>query len=230
MDTDVNLSRSLEIQPLEIIGRLVDASNATFQGRIGNYQVVYKPIMGEQSLWDFPDGSLASREYAAYLVSEKLEMGIVPETVLGEGPFGVGMIQRWINVEESVDRYLFASEDSQRLRKIALFDVIVNNGDRKFGHLLPVENGDVFGCDHGVTFHRQNRLRTVLWQWRGIALSPTELQVLERAREEMTTDIFEDLLTPDEFAALHQRVENLLSTGCFPQPSNDWPPVPWPAY
>ena len=156
---------------LDVEGRFVDASNATLfaVARLGSQEVkvIYKPVAGERPLWDFPDGNLAQRERAAYLLSEALGLHIVPFTILREGPFGVGSVQEWIEMDEEFDVVAFASADTQELRKMVLLDAIINNTDRKYGHILVDSQGSVFGCDHGVTFHSDPKLRTLLWQWAG---------------------------------------------------------------
>ena len=154
---------------IEVTGRLVDASNATLFAQCtlneSSMAVIYKPVAGERPLWDFTDGNLAQREYAAYVISEMGEFHVVPPTVLREGPFGVGMVQQWIDIDESIDLAQFYRTDNPELRKMALFDAVINNTDRKIGHLLPINSDRVLGCDHGVTFHEEDKLRTVLWQW-----------------------------------------------------------------
>ena len=151
-----------------VTGRLIDASNATLLAEcsLGNEKVrcIYKPIAGERPLWDFPDGNLAQREYAAYLISKHANFNLVPFTILRDGPFGFGMVQQWIDIDQSVDLATFFSTNDLQLRKMCLFDAIINNTDRKIGHLLPQSDGKLFGCDHGVTFHHEYKLRTVLWQ------------------------------------------------------------------
>ena len=158
---------------LRVTGRLVDASNATLYAVAeldGAAMVcIYKPIAGERPLWDFPDGCLAHREFAAYIVSEQLGFNVVPLTVLRDGPYGQGMAQEWIDIDESIDLAQFFSTDHPRLRAMALFDAIVNNTYRKIGHLLPVNNKVVYGCDHGVTFHTEDKLRTVLQSYPNVA-------------------------------------------------------------
>ena len=142
---------------------------------------VYKPIAGERPLWDFPSGTLAGREVAAYLVSRAAGWNIVPPTVMRDGPFGPGMCQLWIDVDEQVDLVaLSRREDHPGLREMAVFDAVVNNADRKIGHLLPVADGHLYGCDHGVTFSEDYKLRTVLWQWRGKVLPRQSVEVLRR--------------------------------------------------
>jgi hypothetical protein len=222
---------------LRVTGRLVDASNATLYAvaELDGAEMVciYKPIAGERPLWDFPDGCLAHREFAAYIVSEQLGFNVVPLTVLRDGPYGQGMAQEWINIDESIDLAQFFSTDHPRLRTMALFDAVVNNTDRKIGHLLPINNEVVYGCDHGVTFHTEDKLRTVLWQWAGVTLTTEEIALLNKAsaslKEELRSQL-EALLTLEEVDALAERVDRLLKEGCFPHPSADWPAVPWPAF
>ena len=222
---------------LRVTGRLVDASNATLYAiadLAGQEMVcIYKPKAGERPLWDFPDGCLAHREYAAYLVSEYLGFNVVPLTVLRDGPYGEGMAQEWITVDESVDLAKFFATDHPGLRSMALFDAIINNTDRKIGHLLPINDDVVFGCDHGVTFHVEDKLRTVLWQWAGDSLTTNEIEILKKAvislEGELRTQL-ETLLTTQEIDALAARVQRLLNEGTFPQPNPNWPAVPWPAF
>jgi hypothetical protein len=221
---------------LEVTGRLVDASNATLYAQCtfqdSSIPVIYKPIAGERPLWDFTEGNLAQREVAAYLVSELGDFSIVPPTVLRDGPFGEGMVQQWIDIDHNVDLAEFYLSDNQYLRKIALFDAVVNNTDRKIGHLLPLPNGSVLGCDHGVTFHTDDKLRTVLWQWAGTQLNAEELALLNSLaiRLEQHSQELLSLINQAELASLHMRINRLLSEGVFPLPSDEWPAVPWPPF
>jgi uncharacterized repeat protein (TIGR03843 family) len=194
---------------------------------------IYKPKAGERPLWDFPDGCLAHREYAAYLVSEYLGFNVVPLTVLRDGPYGEGMAQEWITIDESIDLAKFFATDHPGLRSMALFDAIINNTDRKIGHLLPINDDVVFGCDHGVTFHVEDKLRTVLWQWSGNSLTTNEIEILKKAVTSLEGELrtqLETLLTTQEIDALAARVQRLLNEGTFPQPNPNWPAVPWPAF
>lgn len=225
---------------LSVTGRLVDASNATLFGTIRNLQipdseeirVIYKPVAGERPLWDFPDGNLANREYAAFLVSEIAEWNLVPTTILRDGPFGPGMVQHWIDIDENVDLALYYSQDEPLLRRLALFDAVINNTDRKIGHLLPTSDGKLFGCDHGVTFHHEDKLRTVLWQWAGISLTDSEVSQLQGLGQQIMKKEadFRGLITDAELQALLGRIERLISSGVFPEPSDEWPAVPWPPF
>jgi uncharacterized repeat protein (TIGR03843 family) len=220
-----------------VTGRLIDASNATLLAECSfetkKVRCIYKPIAGERPLWDFPDGNLAQREYAAYLISKYANLNLVPFTILRDGPFGVGMVQQWIDIDESVDLATFFSTDDSQLRKMALFDAIVNNTDRKIGHLLPQSDGKLFGCDHGVTFHHEYKLRTVLWQWAGDSLTQNEEQILKDLSQKLKDTKIENLsslITDLEYQALLTRVDELLKIGTFPMPIHDWPAIPWPAF
>lgn len=236
MATDAKLI-NLRDGVLRVTGRLVDASNATLYAiadLAGQEMVcIYKPKAGERPLWDFPEGCLAHREYAAYLVSEHLGFNLVPLTVLRDGPYGEGMAQEWITIDESIDLAKFFATDHPGLRSMALFDAIINNTDRKIGHLLPINDDVVFGCDHGVTFHVEDKLRTVLWQWSGDSLTTNEIEILKKAVTSLEGELrtqLETLLTTQEIDALAARVQRLLNEGTFPQPNPNWPAVPWPAF
>ncbi len=222
---------------LTVAGRLAEASNATLyctvthRGRAG--ACVYKPVAGERPLWDFPHGSLAGREVAAYAVSRASGWNIVPPTVYRDGPFGPGMCQLWIDADPAVDLLALArSADHAGLRAMAVFDAVINNADRKIGHLLPVPGGHVYGCDHGVCFAEEYKLRTVLWQWRGDPLAEADVEALERLRARLEAgDLAATLrrwLTAGEVAATSARVRTLLRHRVHPQPPRDWPAVPWP--
>jgi len=220
---------------LKVTGRLVDASNATLYATVTHQDqsmtCIYKPIAGERPLWDFPDGALAYREYAAYLLSNVLGFNLVPLTILRDGPYGSGMVQEWIDIDESIDLGSYFSSDNSKLRSMALFDAIINNTDRKIGHLLPTPTGELFGCDHGVTFHSENKLRTVLWQWAGDPLTQSEIEILQRAKNTIDKEIdLSAYLTARELSALALRIDSLISTGTMPTPNPDWPAVPWPAF
>lgn len=222
---------------LSVSGRLVDASNATlyatasFEERTVN--CIYKPIAGERPLWDFADGCLAHREYAAYLLSHHLGFDLVPLTILRDGPYGFGMVQEWIEIDKEIDLAKFFSTDHPQLRSMALLDAIINNTDRKIGHLLPINEETVFGCDHGVTFHPEDKLRTVLWQWAGLPFAAEEIALLQKAHTELAGElgkILAPLLTEEEILETKSRVSKLLSSGTFPLPNPNWPAVPWPAF
>jgi hypothetical protein len=232
---------------LEIEGRLVDASNATLYCTIKTagrrpraaktpateVACVYKPIAGERPLWDFPSGTLAGREVAAYAVSRAAGWDVVPPTVMRDGPFGPGMCQLWIDYDTDVDLIALSRRaDHAGLRDMAVFDAVVNNADRKIGHLLPVADGHLYGCDHGVCFAEDYKLRTVLWQWRGKTLPRRSLEALRRLNTEFNEGSLvgelSSLITESEINATKIRIETLLKHRVHPYPPADWPAVPWP--
>jgi len=248
---------------IEVEGRLVDASNATLLCGIGldgvTAQCVYKPVRGERPLWDFPDGTLAGREVAAYLVSEAAGFGLVPPTVLRPGPFGPGMVQLWVDTREGDDLVdvvpadgvpegwrtvlrahdrrgepaVLAHADHPRVRLMAAFDAVVNNADRKGGHVLHAADGAVYGVDHGICLHAEDKLRTVLWGWLGERLPEEAVEALRRVRAQVDGGLGERLhghLTRAEVRALAERADKLLAAGVHPEPSNEWPAIPWPAF
>jgi uncharacterized repeat protein (TIGR03843 family) len=222
--------------------------------------VVYKPIAGERPLWDFPDVTLAHREAAAYLVSEAFGWGVVPRTWLRDGPMGPGMVQLWQEFDPGQDavdllpshevpgtgwRHVFdgsdeddrpvslVHEDSAELRRMAVFDVVVNNADRKGAHILPMAGGHRYGVDHGLTFHVQHKLRTVLWGWIGEELTADEISGIGLVRQGLSGALGEslgELLGHREIAALAARCDRLGSEGRFPGPRGDMPAVPWPLF
>ena len=222
----------ISASPLKIIGRLVDASNATLQAVIEDsdplIKVIYKPIAGEKPLWDFEDGNLASRELSAFIVSDVAGFEIVPFTTLRDGPFGMGMVQQWIEVDNKVEVIEFGQSDDKQLKRLALFDAVINNTDRKFGHLLLDQSGKLYGCDHGVAFHKENKLRTVLWQFAGINFDQDEIHLLGALLKINWHEKLSTYITDDEIQALYIRIQNLISDGKFPEPSQNWPAVPWP--
>jgi uncharacterized repeat protein (TIGR03843 family) len=228
---------------IELVGRLRGSSNHAMLCRVRRscpppepplvLEAVYKPTAGERPLDDFPDATLSHREVAAYLVSEAMGWGIVPPTIRRDGPFGDGSLQRWIEVDPTVDIVSMVLEDDARLRRIAVFDAAVNNTDRKGGHLLPTRDGHIYGVDHGVTFSTVPKLRTVLWGWRGQRLTPDEMAGLARLADALRGDLARDLaglLSRGEIAATRRRVDGLLASGRFPQPRPDWPAIPWPPF
>ncbi|MEU8839460.1 SCO1664 family protein [Streptomyces roseus] len=277
---------------LTVVGRIREASNAVLLCTVAygglSADCVYKPVKGERPLWDFPDGNLAQREVAAYLVSEATGWGLVPPTVLRDGPYGEGMVQLWIgsgddrdadeaaHAEDAGDTAggdgsaggepqdpsgllalvegeeagegwkpvaladvgegrtaLLVHADDPRLRRLAVLDAVINNGDRKGGHLLPAPDGRLYGIDHGVTFHREDKLRTLLWGWAGEPLTDEAREVLTALAaaladgEPLATRLAE-LITAAELAAVRARVADLLRTGVHPRPSGQWPAIPWP--
>ncbi|MCC2276353.1 MULTISPECIES: SCO1664 family protein [Streptomyces] len=252
---------------LTVRGQVRDASNAvlycTVEYEGHSAACVYKPVAGERPLWDFPDGTLAQREVAAYELSEAMGWGLVPPTVLRDGPYGPGMCQLWIDApdgeaDESAllalvegeepgpgwkavgyadvgeDRTaLLVHADDERLRRLAVLDAVINNGDRKGGHLLPAADGRLYAIDHGVTFNADDKLRTLLWGWAGEPLPEEAMEALRR----LSADLAEgsplagrlaELITPAEIDALRERVAELLRTGRHREPSGQWPAIPWP--
>lgn len=244
---------------IEITGRVMPASNATFVGTIEGETVVYKPISGERPLWDFPDGQLARREVAAYEVSQVMGWDVVPTTWMGDGPHGPGMLQRWCDTDpaqHAVDlvpsgrvpdgwRHVFdgfdaqdrpvalVHEDTPELRRMAVFDLVVNNADRKGGHVLEMTSGHRHGIDHGLTLHHEHKLRTILWGWTDEPLTDDEIAGVERVRDGLAGDlgqVLDDLLTIHDVAALGRRCERILRDPRFPAPRGQMPPIPWPPF
>jgi hypothetical protein len=231
---------------VEVVGRIVGSSNNALFVRVTRpcpddelglpqqLDAIYKPTRGERPLDDFPTGTLSRREVAAWLVSEAIGWGIVPPTVLRDGPYGDGMLQAFVEIDPSVDVVAMVVDDDPRLRRMAVFDAAVNNTDRKGGHILPVDGGrHVHGVDHGVTFSVVPKLRTVLWGWRGEPLQDDERAGLERLRDALRGTLVDELLElldRREIVATRRRVEQLLTDGRFPFPSPTWPAVPWPPF
>ena len=244
---------------LVLHGRIMPASNATFVGEVDGTRVVYKPVAGERPLWDFPDGTLAFREAAAYAVSEALGWDVVPLTRLRDGPHGPGMVQLWREPDQQQEavtivpegaappgyRHVFdgldeldrpislVHEDSAALRRMAVFDVVVNNADRKGGHVLEMPDGHRYGVDHGVTFHTDPKLRTVLWGWAGEPLADEELAGLDRllaALDRGLGDELQRLVSGFELERLRQRCQRLRNAAVFPLQRGDWPAIPWPPF
>lgn len=220
---------------LELVGRLWASTNNAMLcvARAGGVEAacIYKPVMGERPLGDFPDATLARREVAAFTVSRASGWDLVPPTVLREGPFGEGMVQLWIRADPSVDPVALVVQEDPRLRPMAVFDAAVNNTDRKAGHLIPVPGGHVYGVDHGVTFSPEPKLRTVLWAWRGQPFSEAEVAVLRGLRGELDGALGDDLralLDRIELAATGRRIDGLLAAGVFPFPDPRRPALPWP--
>jgi uncharacterized repeat protein (TIGR03843 family) len=256
-DTDLTV---LQHGELTITGRLTDASNATLYSTASldgvDVTCVYKPIAGERPLWDFPGATLARREVAAYAVSEATNWTIVPPTILRDGPFGPGMVQLWVDAEgpeglvdvtrgrrartgwfaimEGIDiggeRVVLSHRDEPHLRAISVFDAVINNADRKGCHLLAADEV-IFGIDHGLTFHTENKLRTVLWGWAGDPVLAEHMEVLRVLLAELDGALgreLSQLLTVDEVTATRHRTELFLTSGVHPLPHDQSPAVPWP--
>lgn len=260
---------TLQRGELTVVGRIRSASNATFvcESSLGDSVVacVYKPVAGEQPLWDFPDGTLAGREYGAFLISEALDWNVVPHTVIRQGPAGPGMVQAWVEQHEEpagrpekpglvdlcpadavpagylsvITAYDYAGDevtlvhaDDPQLRRMAVFDVIVNNADRKGGHILAGVDGGVYGVDHGIALHVQDKLRTVLWGWAGSPIDDDTLTVLSDLNGRLGGALGSRLrkhITAAELAALRRRVRGLLDDPVMPKPDGRRP-LPWPAF
>lgn len=251
---------------LTVRGRIREASNAALYCTISHEgreaACIYKPVAGERPLWDFPDGTLAQREVAAYEVSEATGWGLVPPTVLREGPYGEGMVQLWIEASAGDDApellalvdaeepepgwkaiglaevgegrtALLVHADDVRLRRLSVLDAVINNADRKGGHLLPTAEGRLYGIDHGVTFNTENKLRTLLWGWAGEPLDPESVGVLKTLQEALGAEgalaaRLSALITGAELNATRARVAELLESGKHPEPGGEWPAIPWP--
>ncbi|MFJ6461951.1 SCO1664 family protein [Streptomyces sp. NPDC091387] len=265
--TDAERMTLLGKGELTVLGQVRGASNAVLYCSVAyegeQTHCVYKPVAGEQPLWDFPDGTLAQREVAAYEVSEATGWGLVPPTVLRDGPYGQGMCQLWIEAaprdedepgllalvedEEPAEGWkavalaevgegktaLLVHADDPRLRRLAVLDAVINNGDRKGGHLLPAPDGRLYGIDHGVTFNAEDKLRTLLWGWAGEPLPAEAVEVLDRLAGELEAGAalvtrLGELITAAEIEALRARVAGLRSTGLHREPSGGWPAIPWP--
>lgn len=217
---------------LELKGQFTFGSNYTFLVEITfedqTIPAVYKPKRGEQPLWDFPENSLAHREVAAYLVSEALGLHIVPYTILrADGPYGAGSLQQFIEYDPEYHYFNFTDEDKLQLEPVVLFDMLVNNADRKGGHVF-FEAGThkLYAIDHGICFHEEDKLRTVLWDFGGQKI-PDDL----KARLTLPPSLLADLephLSPGELAALQTRAERILNRGTFPRQPRDRRAIPWP--
>jgi uncharacterized repeat protein (TIGR03843 family) len=239
---------------IKVLGRLEHASNSTLLVEIADVRYVYKPIAGERPLWDFPDRTLANREVAAYRISQLLGWDLVPPTSLVEGPEGLGSLQLWVDAEiEEVDLFapdevpdnwfsiiggideegkeiVLAHSAHPMLAQLAVFDVIVNNADRKAGHILTPIHGGLVGIDHGVTFHEEPKLRTVLWGWINSRIDDQLIADLKSLVSAIPESDLPQLLAPAEVDALIERINDLIEDPTYPEPSGEWPSVPWPVF
>ncbi len=225
----------LERGELEVLGLLPRASNFTFLARVRDEAqqalAVYKPRSGEAPLWDFEEGTLAAREVAAFVVADALGWPWVPATVLRDGPRGPGSVQRFVAFDPSHHYLTMQRERPDEFRRIALFDVVANNADRKSGHCLLAEDGQIFVVDHGVCFHEEPKLRTVIWDFAGEPIPRDLLADLRTLQRDLATGPLrgrlEPLLTTAEIDATARRVAEILRSPTFPEPGPGRP-YPWP--
>ncbi|MGN2639088.1 SCO1664 family protein [Nocardia takedensis] len=254
---------------LMVIGRVNVASNVTLVCEIGDAEdplrVVYKPVRGERPLWDFPDGTLAGREVASYLISEAIGWEVIPQTILRDGPYGPGMVQRWVEsadqhteradrfdlvdlcpagavpegfvevlraVDQDDNEVSLVHADDPRLRRMAVLDVLLNNADRKGGHALEGVDGKVYGVDHGICLHTEDKLRTVLWGWAAQPVGEDLIADVETFAETLPGAVADALaphVTDAEIDALVARTKDLLEHRVMPVPHGPRP-IPWPAF
>ena len=226
------LKQGLQHGNYEIKGQFALGSNYTFlvtvqqEGR--EYPAVYKPLRGEQPLWDFPENTLAGREVAAYLVSESLGFHIVPFTTLREdGPYGAGSLQQFIEYDPEYHYFSVTENDRQLLKPVVLFDLLCNNADRKGSHVF-FENDThkLYAIDHGICFHEDDKLRTVLWDFSGQKI-PKDLLSRLSLSQSLLSDL-ERYLSPGELSALCARADSILKRGVFPRQPRDRRALPWP--
>jgi uncharacterized repeat protein (TIGR03843 family) len=222
---------------VDVLGRMPWSSNATFLVNLSladeEMLAIYKPQRGERPLWDFPRGTLCHREVAAFEVSDALGWDIVPDTVFRDGPAGIGMMQRFVEHDPEEHYFTLLEEHGDAFRRMAAFDVVINNTDRKGGHCLrALESGRIFGIDHGVSFHTQWKLRTVIWDFGGASIPPDVCSDLHRFVEQLQSgpgcEHLKQSLDRFELDALRARTEHLLATGVLPQADDDYHCYPWP--
>jgi uncharacterized repeat protein (TIGR03843 family) len=237
--SDPAVPRALSHGRLEILGLMPGSSNYTFLASATDAEdghellSIYKPRRGEQPLWDFPDGTLCQREVAAYVVARALGWPRVPPTVLRDGPEGVGSAQLFVEFDPEQHYFTLQGAHADAFRDIALFDVVVNNADRKGGHCLLSRDGGIFAIDHGVCFHEEDKLRTVIWEFIGEPIGPQRAVDLRRLAQGLGTDAdplrreIGNLLGPAEIETMRERIEELVHRGTFPEPG-DHRPYPWP--
>jgi uncharacterized repeat protein (TIGR03843 family) len=233
--TDAEILSVLAAGEVEILGLLPGSTNFTYLARVrdGNDELlaVYKPREGEAPLWDFPDGTLYRREVAAYELATALGWPRVPPTLHRDGPEGVGSVQRFLPFD--LAEHYFTMQDDARwtntFRRVALFDAVTNNADRKAGHCLLAEDGDLFFIDHGVCFNLEPKLRTVIWEFAGERIRDDELEELRafRARFGDVRPRLLELLDPLEVEVTGSRLDALIEARRFPEPGPDRP-YPWP--
>jgi hypothetical protein len=233
--SDPKVPSALVSGELEILGLLPNSSNYTFLARATaadeEVMAVYKPRRGEMPLWDFPEGTLCRREVAAYVVARELGWPNVPPTVLRDGPEGLGSAQLFVEFDPTQHYFTLEGTHDDEFRRVALFDVVVNNADRKGGHCLLAPDGTIWIVDHGVCFSEEPKLRTVIWEHAGEPVTPELRTDLVRLRSCLETDPLRaelsGLLSAGELSALGSRIEDVLTAGVFPEPGPGRP-YPWP--
>jgi uncharacterized repeat protein (TIGR03843 family) len=237
----VDTSRVLKLLSdgeMRLVGLMPDSSNYTFLAEVDDSELegfaIYKPRRGERPLWDFPRGTLSYRELAAYLLSEALGWAIVPPTVLRDGPeHGIGSVQIYIDNDPAVHYFALRGTDDAAFQRIAAFDIIVNNADRKGGHVLYDRDGHIWGIDHGITFHSEPKLRTVIWEYGGQPIPGELIADIERVKQQLCdpddalTQALGQLLHRSEVDALRRRTERLLRRPIFPD-AHGGRAIPWP--
>ena len=237
--TEDRVLETLHLGEMEEKGLLPYSSNHSFLVVVEHGDLtlpaVYKPQRGEAPLWDFEWGTLCKRETAAYEISRILGWGIVPPTVLRIGSRGLGSVQFFIEHDREA-HYFSAAEDARyadTFRRLALFDFVVNNADRKSGHCLIGVDGRVWAIDHGICFHVEHKLRTVIWEFSCEIIEDVYLADLAALRRELAADSelrqsLASLLSQAEFSAMRKRIEQLLRTRVYPAPSSHRRNFPWP--
>jgi hypothetical protein len=218
----------------ELVGRFTEASNTTLLARAEGRLVIYKPTAGNRPLWDFDVDTLAAREVLTFEVAAAMGLDVVPRTVLGDGPLGPGAVQEYVDADEAFDPLALVRSGADDLWPVAVLDLVTNNADRKLGHLLrDRSSGGLRAIDHGLTFHHEDKLRTVLWCFAGVAIPADLCAGLERLRSALESGLAGRVsvaIGPDDAAALSARVDHLLADPVHPGPPTDRPPVPWPPY
>jgi uncharacterized repeat protein (TIGR03843 family) len=236
--TQERILRLLSGGEIEVEGLIPWSSNATLLVTVRDDEIstlaVYKPQRGERPLWDFPYGTLGMREVAAYLVSDALGWGLVPPTVLRQGPHGLGSVQFFVQAQENAHFFTIREDETyiDDLMRLAAFDVVVNNADRKSGHCLIDQSGRLWAIDNALTFHAEPKLRTVIWDFADQPLPAALLTTLTVMSDELLQgtalrQALSRLLSKSEIAALRRRLQRLIHSGCFPEPGPGRP-VPWP--
>jgi hypothetical protein len=224
---------------LEVEGLISWGSNYTFLARVcrnvEETHAIYKPRKGERPLWDFTPGTLCQRERAAFLLSEALGWHLVPPTVLRDGPHGWGSVQQYIDHDPEEHYFSFQGEYPEQLQRIVLFDMLVNNADRKGGHVLLDKKGRLWSIDHGICFHSDYKLRSVIWEFAGGRIPDDMVDDLKRLQDQLEEKAKEpsqqlrQLLSEREMEALQKRLQRLLKNRTFPHPGPGrhypWPPV-----